>query len=171
MTGRVHSINVSPGGVPKRAISEAWIDVLGVGDDRQGNQRIHGGPDRAVSLYSLELINALRDEGHPIDVGSTGENLTVSGLDWLRLGPGVRLRVGGSEIEIADYTHPCETIAASFTRGQFKRISQKLYPGWSRLYARVLMPGHVAIGDTVEVVEPGRVAIADSAEVVSPENQ
>lgn len=162
MIGRLHSINVSPGGVPKRAVPEAWIDVLGVGDDRQGNHRIHGGPDRAVSLYSLELINALRDEGHPIDVGSTGENLTVSGIDWSRLGPGARLRVGGSEIEIADYTHPCDSIAASFTRGQFKRISHKLHPGWSRLYARVLTPGHVAIGDTVEVLAPGRTAIDES---------
>lgn len=170
MTGRLHSINVSPGGVPKRAIPEAWIDVLGVGDDRQGNSRIHGGPDRAVCLYALERINALRDEGHPIDVGSTGENLTISGLDWSRLGPGVRLRVGGSEIEIADFTHPCNTIAASFTRGHFNRISHKLYPGWSRLYARVLTPGHVAIGDTVELLAPGRTAIGESAEVSSLEN-
>lgn len=158
MIGRVHSINVSPGGVPKRAISEAWIDILGVGDDRQGNHRIHGGPDRAVSLYSLELINALRDEGHPIAVGSTGENLTISGLDWSRLGPGIRVRVGGSEIEIADFTHPCNSIAASFTAGNFKRISHKLHPGWSRLYARVLAPGPVAIGDSVEVLAPSHVA-------------
>jgi MOSC domain-containing protein YiiM len=170
MTGRVHSINVSPGGVPKRAIPEAWIDVLGVGDDRQGNQRIHGGPDRAVSLYSLELINALRDEGHPIDVGSTGENLTISGLDWARLGPGVRLRVGGSEIQIADFAHPCKTIGGSFTGGESKRISHKLYPGWSRLYARVLTPGHVAVSDTVEVLAPPRAPIRESVEASSLEN-
>jgi MOSC domain-containing protein YiiM len=152
VTGRVHSINVSPDGVPKRAIREAWIDTLGVGDDREAKRAAHG-PDRAVCIYSLELINALRDEGHPIDVGSTGENLTISGLDWSGLGPGNRLRVGGSEIEIADFTHPCKTISGSFTRGQFKRIAQKVHPGWSRLYARVLTPGHVAIGDPVEVID------------------
>jgi MOSC domain-containing protein YiiM len=170
MIGRVHSINVSPGGVPKRAIPEAWIDVLGVGDDRQGDSRIHGGPDRAVCLYALELIKALRDEGHPIDVGSTGENLTISGLDWSRLGPGIRLRIGGSEIEIADFTHPCKTIAASFTGGHFRRISQKLHPGWSRLYARVVTPGHVAVGDTVEALASNPVAVADRVAVPSREN-
>jgi MOSC domain-containing protein YiiM len=152
MIGRVHSINVSPDGVPKRGIPEAWIDALGVADDRQANRDRHG-PDRAVSLYSLELIDALRNEGHPIDAGSTGENLTISGLDWARLGPGVRLRVGGSEIQIADFAHPCKTIAGSFIRGDSKRISHKLNPGWSRLYARVLTPGHVSIGDTVEVID------------------
>ena len=169
MIGHVHSINVSPGGVPKRPVREASIDVLGVGDDRQGKSRIHGGPNRAVSLYALELIQALRDEGHPIDVGTTGENLTVSGLDWSSLGPGVRLRVGKSEIEITDFAHPCTTIAGSFTRGQSKRISQKLHPGWSRLYARVLTPGHVAVGDRVEVLASSHVS-SDSVAAASREN-
>jgi MOSC domain-containing protein YiiM len=152
VNGRVHSINVSPGGVPKRPVREAWIETLGVGDDRQGNSRIHGGPDRAVSLYSFELIAALRAEGHPINVGSTGENLTITGLDWSRIAPGTRLRVGGSEIEISAFAHPCTTIAGSFIAGRSTRISQKVHPGWSRLYARVLKSGRVAIGDPVEIL-------------------
>ena len=56
-------------------------------------------------------------------------------------------------LEITSPAPPCSTIAASFTGGAFKRISEKLHPGWSRLYASVLVEGEVRPGDPV-VVEP-----------------
>jgi MOSC domain-containing protein YiiM len=36
--------------------------------------------------------------------------------------------------------------------GEFVRISQKLHPGWSRVYARVLTEGEIHFGDHVEVI-------------------
>ena len=50
--------------------------------DRQRNPRIHGGLERAICLFSLEVIEALQAEGHPIVPGSTGENVTLAGLNW-----------------------------------------------------------------------------------------
>jgi hypothetical protein len=45
---------------------------------------------RVVSLHrSLELIDQLRLEGHPIVPRSVGENVTISGLDWHSIRPGV----------------------------------------------------------------------------------
>ena len=151
--GRLVQINVNPeGGVPKHAVPSARIHSEGVDGDRQRYLQFHGGPQRAVSLYSAEHIAALQAEGHPISPGSTGENLTISGLTWETLAVGDRLRVGAElAIEITDYASPCENIGASFTDGRFKRISQKVHPGWSRLYARVIQPGTVRTGDTVEV--------------------
>jgi len=64
MSSVVHSINVSPGGVPKLPVSEARITTLGLDGDSQRNRLYHGGPMRAVSLYSLERIEALNHEGH-----------------------------------------------------------------------------------------------------------
>ena len=55
----VHQINVSDGGVPKRPVWEAKISERGWSGDRQRNLKFHGGPDRAVCLYSLELIERL----------------------------------------------------------------------------------------------------------------
>ena len=86
----VCQISVSDGGVPKRPVLEAVITKAGVEGDRQQNLKFHGGPDRAVCLYSLELIERLQDEGHSIDAGSSGENLTISGLEWEKLKPGDR---------------------------------------------------------------------------------
>jgi MOSC domain-containing protein YiiM len=152
MTGRIASINRSDGGVPKRPVAAALIRAGGVEGDRQRDLRYHGGPDRAVSLYSLDLIESLQAEGHPIEEGTTGENLTISGLDWSRLVPGVKLRVGEVLLELTKYAVPCQNIAGSFRGGDITRISHKLHAGWSRIYARVLQEGTVRTGDEVEVL-------------------
>jgi MOSC domain-containing protein YiiM len=154
MTGYVHQLNCSNGGVPKLPVPEAELTQTGLVGDRQAKPLIHGGPERALSLYSLELIETLRAEGHPIYPGSAGENVTVAGLDWSRLAPGSRLGIGDEVIvEITRYANPCPTIRASFTDGEFKRISQKLTPGVSRLYARVLRAGRISVGDQIVVLD------------------
>ena len=153
MTGRLARINVSAGGVPKRPVERARVGSLGIEGDRHRNRRFHGGPGRALCLYSLEAIERLHAEGHPIQPGSTGENLTISGLDFGALRPGDRLQLGNTVlIELTRYTAPCKNIAASFLDGDFTRISHKLHPGDSRIYARVLQGGEIATGDPVRCV-------------------
>jgi MOSC domain-containing protein YiiM len=151
-TAHVVQINVNPeGGVPKYRVPSAVVTVGGVAGDKQRDRQFHGGPTRAVSLYSYEHIQALQAEGHTIEPGSTGENLTLGGLDWPTLQVGHRLRVGEwLRIEITGYAAPCDNIVESFASGKFKRISQKVNPGWSRLYAKVLDEGTVREGDAVE---------------------
>jgi len=150
----VHQINVSDGGVPKLPVPKAYITVQGVAGDRQRSVQYHGGVDRAVCLYALEVIEALRVEGHAVAPGSCGENLTLAGLDWARLKPGGRLSIGPDvRLEVTSYTVPCKQQTQWFKDGDFMRISQKKHPGWSRLYARVLAEGVVWPGDTVTVEE------------------
>ena len=148
----LYQINVSDGGVPKYPVLEAVIATSGVVGDRQENLKFHGGPDRALCLYSQELIEQLQNEGHAIEAGSSGENLTLAGLDWEKLKPGDRLQVGPDvQVEIMSYTTPCEKNARWFRDGDYKRVSQKKNPGWSRLYAKVLREGMVRPGDAVAV--------------------
>ena len=153
--GTVISINVSDGGVPKRRVSDAKVSLLGLVNDGHDDKKNHGGPERAVCVYSLERIRALQAEGHPIDVGTAGENVTVEGIDWELVVPGARFRVGTEVLlEVASFTGPCKTIRDSFTDGRFVRISQKLHPGWSRVYTRVLSEGSIRFGDAVELTPP-----------------
>ena len=56
MTGRIVQLSVSSGGVPKTAVPTAHISGEGVEGDRQAHPGIHGGPDRAVCLFSMERI-------------------------------------------------------------------------------------------------------------------
>ncbi|MFN7914501.1 MAG: MOSC domain-containing protein [Vicinamibacterales bacterium] len=152
--GRLESINTSRGGVPKRPVFEAFVAETGVSGDAQTNLQVHGGPDRAVVLYSQEVIRALQEEGHDIGVGTTGENLTVSGLEWARVVPGSEVRVGAVRLLITRYATPCSKIRGSFRGGHFMRIAQDEHPGWSRVCARVLEAGLVQPGDPVELVTP-----------------
>jgi len=148
----IFQINISPGEVPKLPVHRARVTSLGPEGDDHNNKEVHGGPDRAICLYSLERIRALQEEGHPIFPGSTGENFTITGLDWTQITPGTRLRLGTEVIiEITQYTQPCDKIVSSFKDEQILRMSQEQYPGWARVYARVLSPGEIRIGDKVHL--------------------
>ncbi|MFN2272976.1 MAG: MOSC domain-containing protein [Anaerolineae bacterium] len=150
---RIHQINISDGGVPKLPVHEAEVTPLGLVGDRQANTKHHGGPERALCLYALERITALQGEGHPISPGSTGENLTLTGLGWTQVIPGTRLLLGDEVvIEITKYTLPCAKIAESFIDGETNRMAQEQHPGWSRVYAKVLIPGHLHTGDNVYIL-------------------
>ena len=152
----LYQINVSDGGLPKAPVPEGRVTSEGVKGDRQRNRKIHGGRDRALCLYSYELITALRAEGHEIVPGAAGENLTISGLEWAAVTPGAVMTVGSSlRLEIMSYTSPCRLNARWFLSGHYMRISQERHPGWSRLYARVLAEGAVRPGDLVTVESPG----------------
>ena len=152
MPARVLQVNVSPGGVPKRAVASAHVGRGGVEGDAVDHPKVHGGPERAVCLFSLDLIQRLQAEGHPVFPGSTGENLTVAGLDWPALAVDDVLAVGGEvRLQLTQRVEPCRTIAASFAGGAFKRIQPKRAPDEARWYARVLAEGVVRPGDEVRV--------------------
>lgn len=148
----VYQVNVSGGGVPKRPVAGAFVAVSGVEGDRQADTQHHGGEERAVCLFSLDVIERFRSEGHPIQAGYAGENLTVSGLDWAMVAPGTRLSIGPDvELEITSYTSPCSQNAAWFKDGNFGRMSQRRHPGESRVYARVVKEGQVRAGDSIRL--------------------
>lgn len=148
--GTVAQINVSDGGVPKTPIPAADVVTRGVVGDRQTLRTHHGRPFQALSLWSIEVIDALAAEGHPIHAGAAGENITVSGIDWSTLRPGVRLLVGQVACEISGWATPCRKNDQWFT-GRSDRMHHDLHPGWSRAYAWVLEPGTVTTGDPVHV--------------------
>ncbi len=152
LNGTVHQLSVSSGGVPKLPVTEARVHAGGMEGDAQADRRAHGGPERALCLFSLERIEELRADGHPIAPGSAGDNVTIAGLDWGRVIPGSRLRLGDEVlVEISSYTAPCWKNAGWFTDGDFNRMNQQTHPGCSRVYARVLEEGLLRAGDAVEL--------------------
>lgn len=153
MSGEVHSINVSSGGVPKSKVESADIMKKGVeGDFNRFRDGRGGNTDRAVCIFSLELIQRLKDEGHPIEIGSTGENLTIRGVEWESLSEGTRLEIGDVVLELSEPCAPCSKIGESFIGRRFDRVDHDQEYGWSRWLARVLREGRVTIGDSVNIV-------------------
>jgi MOSC domain-containing protein YiiM len=147
--GRVTGLQRSSGGVPKLPVARATVDANGMEGDRQRNRKYHGGPERALCLYSQERLDALAADGHPVGPGVLGENVTIAGLPWERVQPGVRLRLGEVEAEVTAFAVPCRNIAYGFADERFARVGERVNPGWSRVYARVVGTGAIAVGDPV----------------------
>jgi MOSC domain-containing protein YiiM len=146
----IAQISRSGGGVPKLPVAEALVTELGLAGDAQNDTEHHGGVERALCLYSVEVIEALAAEGHAIAAGATGENITTRGLDWKLVVPGARLRLGSHVlIEVTRYTTPCYKNARWFLEGDFNRMHENLHPGFSRVYARVLEGGMLHAGDAI----------------------
>lgn len=154
-TGRVLQVNMSGGGIPKKPVESAWVDTLGLRGDEHDDRTVHGGPHQAVCLYAMEAIERLQSEGHPVEPGSVGENLTTTGVEWSTLPVGTRARIGDTlEIEVASAATPCKTQIRNFADGRFSRMSIDLHPSDSRMYARVLTEGKVKPGDSITLLPP-----------------
>lgn len=153
-SGTVTALHTSGGGVPKLAVPSLKVGRLGAEGDVQADRTNHGRPFQALCLWAVEVIEDLAAEGHPIRPGAAGENVSISGLDWDRVLPGMRIRLGSDVVaDISSYVIPCKKNARWFVDGDFLRMSHTRHPGSSRLYAWVHHGGTIRPGDPV-VVEP-----------------
>ena len=147
-TPTLAQLNISPGGMPKRPVASARVTRDGVDGDWQRNRKYHGGPDRAVCLYSEELYAWLRDQGVNVSAGDVGENFTTRGLDLQALAKGDRLQVGDDlVIEITDVRVPCNNLK------KFDPDLPELIVGRSGWVAKVVAEGEVRPGNTITVVK------------------
>lgn len=153
-TGSVHGLFTSDGGVPKLPVERVEIGPRGLAGDRQAARRHHGRPWQALCLWSLEVVERLREEGHPLAPGRAGENVSIAGLDWAAVRPGTRLRLGDEvHAEVTVPALPCKKNARWFLGGDFMRMYHGREPGVARVYAWVLGGGTLRVGDAV-ILEP-----------------
>ncbi len=151
-SGVASRLSRSDGGVPKAEVEQIRVGFAGVVGDRQRSRVHHGRPWQALCLWSSEVIDGLAAEGHPIGPGSAGENITISGLAWEQVEPGVRLRIGDVVCEVSSYALPCANLKPFFSDADFRRVHHTRGP-ISRVYATVLEPGSISVGDP-SVLEP-----------------
>ena len=126
----------------------------GVVGDVIGNRKLHGGDDQAVYAYAREDLDAWQVElGRDLTNGLFGENVTTSGIDVTGAVIGERWRVGadGVLLEVTSPRTPCKTFATRLgIDGWIKTFTRGGTPG---AYLRVIEPGSVSGGDSVEVVD------------------
>jgi MOSC domain-containing protein YiiM len=148
MPGVITQINISDGGMPKLPVTQAMVTVHGVAGDRQRNLKFHGGPNRAVCLYSEELYEWLRESCNVnVTAGQIGENFTTRGLDLGALQPGDRLRAGECVIEITKARVPCHQLK------MWDEDLPELIVGRSGWVAKVIEEGHVRAGNAIEKID------------------
>lgn len=144
--GTVTALFRSDGGVPKAPVEAVEVGWLGVAGDRQADRQHHGRPFQAVCLWSHEVIDSFRAEGHPLAPGLAGENVTIAGLPWERVQPGVLLRIGDVLLEMSSHSIPCHKNADWFLDRDFNAMHHRNGPR-SRMYGTVLEPGRIGVGD------------------------
>ncbi|WP_179475332.1 MOSC domain-containing protein [Mycolicibacterium vinylchloridicum] len=124
----------------------------GLVGDTIGNQKLHGGDDQAVYAYAREDLDEWQTRlERPLANGMFGENFTTSGIDVTQARIGDRWRVGtdGLLLEVSAPRTPCRTFAKFLDiEGWIKTFTDAGKPG---AYLRVISPGTVRAGDTIEI--------------------
>jgi MOSC domain-containing protein YiiM len=161
MTGSIVQINISPGGVPKRPITEGEVTPEGIRGDSWAHPQIHGGPNQAVLLITSEGLGQLIAQGYPVFPGALGENLTTSGLDRRQMRIGQRYRISEVMLEITKMRAPCTTLdvyGPSIKHAVYDaevKANDASSPRWglAGFYARVLRSGFIHPKDIIELVD------------------
>jgi MOSC domain-containing protein YiiM len=143
-------------GIDKRIVSgPRRVEALGLQGDAQADLRVHGGVDKAVHAYPWEHYDCWRTlfpdnllfQAH----GGFGENLSLEGLDERGICIADRWRAGSVLLEVSQGRQPCWKLNLRFGIADMaSRVQQALRTGW---YFRVITPGELAAGDTLELVE------------------
>ena len=131
--------------------------------DRQVDQSVHGGPDKAVYAYPHEHYAtwAREEQRDDFTFGQFGENLTTEGLLENTVHIGDRFRAGTAVLEVTQPRVPCYKLGIKMGDPGFpKRFLASKRCGW---YFRVIEEGEVAADDPVERVseDPERISIED----------
>jgi MOSC domain-containing protein YiiM len=148
VSASIVQINISRGGLPKRAIAEADVTALGIVGDEHAHPQIHGGPRKALLLITSEGIEELIAQGFSLFYGALGENLTTRGIDRHSMREGQRYRVGEVLIELTRLREPCYQLEP-YGRGIQRAVEGSL----AGFYASVLLAGTIRTGDPIELVE------------------
>ena len=127
----------------------------GLAGDRQGDRRVHGGPEKALHYYPAEhythLAGRVPGLAGELKPGVLGENLSAHGLTEAEVCIGDVFAVGTCRIQVSQPRQPCWKINHRLDYPTLSRIiADEGKTGW---YFRVLAEGAIAAGDRLELVE------------------
>ena len=164
-SGSCVSVNIGRS-IPKMKVKEALVTPMGLLGDSQKAPYIavwggHAGFNKAVMLWSAEVIAAINGgaNGTPTNFfyGASGEQLTLSGVDWSQMKTGVRVLVGGVLLEVTYLKGPCKNLDPYFSCPADKQqIDPRKFGDSARVLAKVLRPGKIHLGDPVKVFQNPR---------------
>ncbi len=146
-----------PTGMYKRPVTEVTeLGYTGFAGDRQADLRVHGGPEKAVHLYPArhyrKLAERFPEAASGLVAGALGENLSTADLDEGDVRIGDIWQLGEARLQVCQPRNPCWKIDERFScDGMAAFIDAARLTGW---YWRVLRPGRVSPGDTLDLLVP-----------------
>lgn len=145
-----------PSGIAKQPVDNVIaVGMLGLQGDEQADLVHHGGTDKAIHHYPRDHYDFWQSElgTHPLleCPGAFGENISTSGLIEDEICLGDRLRLGTAVVEVSQGRQPCWKLGHRL--GDSAVPAKMVMTARSGWYYRVLEPGRVRAGDTLELVE------------------
>ena len=132
------------------------VSVDGAGRDfnHYRTRALDGTKDRALSILTLDVHQALEAEGWPIQLGELGENVLVDGLPHGAFAVGRVFRLGRVTVQVTEPIVPCAylcTLPYATEKWRCAALLSRLrgFRGW---YARVTAPGPIVVGDAVQAL-------------------
>ena len=119
--------------------------------DEVADPRVHGGPDKAVCVYSADNFPGWRRvlARDDVDAGAFGENFTIAGLTELDVAIGDRFQIGDAVVEVSQPRGPCWKLGRRWERPDLPKLV--VASGRSGWYFRVQREGMVAPGEIMLV--------------------
>ncbi len=149
-------------GICKKPVSGSLsLRVLGFQGDGVGDTKNHGGPDKAVCVYSLDHYPFWEETlGIKLPPAAFGENLSVSNLKEEEVCIGDVFQLGTATVQITQPRQPCGTLAARY--GRIGLIKFVIDSGFTGFYLRVLKEGMVELGTPLILKErdPHKISVA-----------
>ena len=129
-----------------------YLDTEDVQGDTVVDRKYHGGIYKACYLFSADHYDHWKAKYPQLewDWGMFGENLTIQGLDESQLRIGSTYRLGTALVQISQPREPCYKLGIRF--GDQEILKQFIDHGRPGTYIRVLEPGTVSKGDSMELV-------------------
>lgn len=156
LRGPVRPLGHTTSAIDKQPVdAPVAVHAEGLQGDAQADRRVHGGVDKAVHCYAWHHYAAWRQELPGCTLfdrpGAFGENLAIDGLDEAGVCIGDRWRIGTAQFTITQGRQPCYKLNLRFgVPDMAARVQQSLRAGW---YLRVEVPGVLATGDAIELLE------------------
>jgi MOSC domain-containing protein YiiM len=156
LRGTVGPLGRTASAIDKRPVGgPVKVHELGLEGDEQADQRVHGGPDKALHCYPWAHHAAWCSELPGCALlqvpGAFGENLSVEGIDEHGVCIGDRWQIGSALVEVSQGRQPCFKLNLRFgVPDMAARVQTSLRAGW---YVRVLQPGNLMAGDAILLVE------------------
>jgi MOSC domain-containing protein YiiM len=135
----------------KTSVPSAILRLTNLDGDRQADLKNHGGPDKAVCVYSFDHYPYWESVlGRTLNPGAFSENLTIAGLRESDVCIGDTFRAGEALVQISQPRKPCSKLAGRHNRKDLPALIHA--NGFSGFYLRVLAEGLVRAGDEFTLV-------------------
>ena len=141
---KIESIAISK----KKGTRKVQVEEVSLIEDFGLEGDAHAGPwHRQVSFLASESIEKARKQGLDVTFGDFAENIATSGIDWLKIPIGSRIKLGETAlVEVTQIGKECHNRCAIYYMAGDCIMPKE------GIFARVLRGGKIRRGDALDIV-------------------